>query len=116
MRERLLSWACLSSCRSRLDQLLTVCGSRGQDYSRDVGAALAGESRRQDWSDVEDCLPHVLAYLVQLPAGARSTKRGYQEWAREHPDAPASSSFDAHGGWERVRGLALDQMTHPLEN
>lgn len=81
-----------------------------------MGAALAGESRRQDWSDVEDCLPHVLAYLVQLPAGARSTKRGYQEWAREHPDAPASSSFDAHGGWERVRGLALDQMTHPLEN
>ena len=77
------------------------------DYSRPVDAALPGESRRQDWSDIEDCLPHVLAYLAQLPSGARSTKRGYQEWARERPDAPSSSSFDAHGGWGQVRSLAL---------
>lgn len=80
------------------------------DYSQDVGAARTGETRRQDWSRLEDCLPHVLAYLAQLAAGERSTKRGYQEWAREHPHAPSTSSFDAHGGWERVRGLALDQM------
>jgi hypothetical protein len=79
------------------------------DYSRAVGAALPGETRRQDWSDVEDCLPYVIAYLRQLRAGERSTKRGYQEWAREHPDAPSSSSFDAHSGWEKVRELALER-------
>jgi hypothetical protein len=81
------------------------------DYSRAVGAALPGETRRQDWSEVEDCVQHVVAYLAQLRTGERSTKRGYQEWAREHPDAPSSSSFDAHGGWERVRALALDRIT-----
>jgi hypothetical protein len=80
------------------------------DYSRAVGAALSGESRRQDWSNVEDCLPYVIAYLAQLRAGERSTKRGYQEWAREHPDAPSSSSFDRYGGWEGVRGAAQERM------
>ncbi|HTZ87561.1 MAG TPA: hypothetical protein VMB05_12910 [Solirubrobacteraceae bacterium] len=88
------------------------------DYSRAVGAALPGETRRQDWSDVEDCLPYVIAYLRQLRSGERSTKRGYQEWARERPEAPSSSSFDAHGGWDRVRALALARtiLSHPLRS
>jgi hypothetical protein len=77
------------------------------DYSQPIGAALPGEARRRDWSEVEDCLPHVIAYLAQLSAGERSTKRGYQQGAHAHPDAPSSSSFDTHGGWDRVRALAL---------
>jgi hypothetical protein len=80
------------------------------DYSRAVGAALPGETRQQDWSKIEDCLPYVIAYLRQLRAGERSTKRGYQEWAREQSDAPSSSSFDQHGGWERVRREAQARM------
>jgi hypothetical protein len=78
------------------------------DYGQSIGAALPDERRRRDWSEIEDCLPHVLAYLAQLPSGARSTKRGYQEWACEQKDAPTSSSFDQHGGWERLRRLALE--------
>jgi hypothetical protein len=80
------------------------------DYSLAVGAALLGESRRQDWSEIEDCLPHVIAYLAQLLAGTRSTKRGYHEWAREHSDAPSPSSFDNHGGWGHVRREAQVKM------
>lgn len=77
------------------------------DYSRDVGAARPGERRKQDWSQIEDCLPHVVAYLEQLGAGERSSKLGYAAWAREQPGAPSYSAFDAHGGWELVRSLAL---------
>ncbi len=77
------------------------------DYGKRVGAARPHEQRRRDWSNIEDCLPHVVAYLEQLPSGARSSKRSYQEWTREHPDAPSSSTFDQHGGWESVRRLTL---------
>jgi len=80
------------------------------DYSRDVGAALLGESRRRDWSDVDECLPYVIAYLEQLPGGGLSSKRGYQTWAHQRPDAPDYSAFDQHGGWERLRALAQDRL------
>jgi hypothetical protein len=76
------------------------------DYYCDVGAARAGERRRQDWSDIEDCLPHLIAYLEQLPPGARSSKKGYNDWALAVPGRPAYSAFDQHGGWGRVRALA----------
>jgi hypothetical protein len=79
------------------------------DYGRDVGAALLGEQRRRDWSNVEDCLPFIVAYLAE--AGGRSTKRGYQAWAYTHADAPHSSAFDQHdGGWGRLRALAHERI------
>ena len=77
------------------------------DYGKAVGAARRHEQRRRDWSDIEDCVSYVVAYLEQLPSGARSSKRDYQAWTREQADAPASSSLDQHGGWESVRRLAL---------
>jgi hypothetical protein len=86
------------------------------DYSRAAGASIPGEARRQDWSNVEDCLPYVIAYLAQFRAGERSTKRGYQEWTRKHPNAPSSSSFDQHGGWERVHGSALTEMASSYQS
>jgi hypothetical protein len=84
------------------------------DYARDVGAARPHENRRQDWSDITDCLPYVIAYLEQLPNGARSTKRDYQAWARKYPGAPSPSSFDWHGGWGRVRDLALERIARKV--
>jgi hypothetical protein len=84
------------------------------DYFRAVDAARPAEQRRRDWSDIEDCLPHVVAYLEQLPSGARSSQRGYQAWTREQADAPASSSLDQHGGWGFVRELALQRLQSEL--
>jgi hypothetical protein len=80
------------------------------DYTQPVGAALPGEQRRRDWSDLSECLPFIIAYLEQLPAGARSTRLGYADWARTQTEAPAYSCFDQHGGWERLRTLAYDQL------
>jgi len=81
------------------------------DYSQLVGAAMAGEQRRRNWSNVEDCLPFIMAYLTQLPSSARSTKRGYQAWAYTKADAPHPSAFDQHdGGWGRLRALAQARM------
>jgi len=80
------------------------------DYSVSVGAARPGERRRRDWSDIENCLPYVMAYLAQIPSGARSTKRGYQAWAREQADAPHPSAFDQHRGWGRLRALAQARL------
>lgn len=76
------------------------------DYTRPVGAALPDEQRRRTWSNINDCLPFVIAYLEQLPPGARSTKLGYADWTRTQPNAPSSSCLDQHGGWGRLRDLA----------
>jgi hypothetical protein len=73
--------------------------SQRPDYARNVGAARAGERRRRDWSHREDCVEVVILYLAELEPGARSTKRGYQDWASGRADAPSYSAFDAHGGW-----------------
>jgi hypothetical protein len=84
---------------------------RGQrpDYSRNVGAARAGERRRRDWSHIEDCVEIVMIYLTEL-RNVRSSKRGYQDWAADRADAPGYSAFDAHGGWGRVRAMALARL------
>jgi hypothetical protein len=79
------------------------------NYSRNVGAARAGEHRRRDWSHVEDCVEIVTIYLADL-GSRRSSKRSYQDWAAGRDDAPAYSAFDAHGGWGRVRELALERL------
>ncbi len=76
------------------------------DYSRDVGAAKPGEHLHHKWSDAGTCAAWVARYLEQLPKGARSTKRGYADWAKTHADAPVASTFDQHGGWEAVRRKA----------
>jgi hypothetical protein len=76
------------------------------NYAQPVGAGLSGEQRRHDWSDINDCLPFVIAYLEQLRSGERSSKLGYTDWARTQPGAPAYSCFDQHGGWQRLRALA----------
>ena len=79
--------------------------SERPDYSRNVGAAQAGERRRRDWSHIEDCVEIVMIYLSEL-ANVRSSKRSYQDWAAGREDAPAPSIFDQHGGWGAVRALA----------
>lgn len=84
--------------------------SERPDYAQPIGAALPGEQRRRDWSNINDCLPFVIAYLEQLPAGARSTKLGYADWERTHPDAPSPSCLDQHGGWNWLRTLAYERM------
>jgi hypothetical protein len=85
---------------------------RGQrpNYSHNVGAARIDERRRQDWSHVGDCVEIVMVYLDQLSARERSTKRNYSDWAADRDDAPSYSAFDAHGGWGRVRELALERF------
>jgi hypothetical protein len=80
------------------------------DYAQPIGASLPGEQRRRDWSNVNACLPFVIAYLEQLAPGARSSKLGYADWARTRPDAPHPSAFDQHGGWGRLREIALDDF------
>jgi hypothetical protein len=82
------------------------------DYSKDVGAARPGERRRHDWGKIEDCAAAVRAYLDQLPSGARSSKRGYQDWASARSDAPSYSAFDQHDGWGRVRALAHERTSN----
>lgn len=79
------------------------------DYAQNVGAARAGEHRREDWANIEDCIAHVLNYLRQLPSGERSTKRSYADWARTRAGSPGHSAFDKHGGWGHVRALALQR-------
>jgi hypothetical protein len=79
------------------------------DYWRNVGAARAGERRRQDWSHVGDCVEVVMIYLAELE-NVRSSKRDFQDWAADRDDAPAPSAFDQHGGWGRVRALALERL------
>jgi hypothetical protein len=85
--------------------------SERSDYARDLGAAYPGERRHlNDWSGIEDCVEHVRAYLEQLPAGVRSTKKSYNDWALARPGRPAYSAFDQHGGWGRLRELAQARM------
>jgi len=79
------------------------------NYARNVGAARAGERRRRDWTHVEDCVEIVTIYLTDR-GNRRSSKRDYQDWAAARDDAPAYSAFDAHGGWGRVRELALERL------
>ena len=83
-------------------------GKRAPDYSREVGAARAGERRRTKWTRAS-CASAVARYLAQLPARTRSTQRGYAEWAAEQPSgtAPAMSTILSLGGWEAVRREAL---------
>jgi hypothetical protein len=76
------------------------------NYSRNVGAARAGERRRRDWSHIEDCVEIVMIYLSEL-GSVRSSKRSYQDWAAGRDDASAPSIFDQHGGWGHVRALAM---------
>lgn len=88
-------------------RVVTHAGGRGKrapDYSRDVGAARSGEQRRRKWTRAS-CAAVVAQYLVQLPNGARSTQRGYADWANAQPRgaAPTMSTILEHGGWEAVR-------------
>jgi hypothetical protein len=48
------------------------------NYSRNVGAARAGERRRRDWSHIEDCVEIVMIYLTEL-GSHRSSNRGYRD-------------------------------------
>jgi hypothetical protein len=77
------------------------------DYGavRGASAAHANERRRTQWT-VANCVNAVARYLAHLPAGQRSTKRDYYDWARGQDDAPAPSIFDGRGGWEAIRRKA----------
>lgn len=79
------------------------------DYSKDVGAARPGERRAPRSYSIEDCVAAVMAYLAQVGVGERSTKLGYQAWAATQANAPSYSAFDQHGGWGRMRELALER-------
>jgi hypothetical protein len=88
-------------------RVVTRVGGRGHkapDYSVDVGAARVGERRLAKWTRA-DCAAAVARYLAQLPNGARSTERGYSDWAATQPQgtAPAMSTILALGGWEAMR-------------
>ncbi|HWY19503.1 MAG TPA: hypothetical protein VNY27_12435 [Solirubrobacteraceae bacterium] len=80
------------------------------DYTRNVGAAMPGETRQHKWDNVEDCIACVQRYLEQLPSGQRSGQRNYNVWAAGQDDAPENSAFKQHGGWEAVRRKALERI------
>ncbi|MGO9763612.1 MAG: hypothetical protein ACLP1Q_20360 [Solirubrobacteraceae bacterium] len=85
-------------------------GVKAPDYAVNVGAARPDEQRLNKWTE-ETCAAAVARYLAQLPAGQRSTKRGYDDWAKQQtPRAPASSNFDIRGGWETIRRKAIASL------
>ncbi|MGD0455905.1 MAG: hypothetical protein ABSB69_20145 [Solirubrobacteraceae bacterium] len=88
-------------------------GNKSPDYSRDVGAALPSERRRDKWSR-EDCVAWVVRYLVQLGPGERSTARGYSDWAASQELAPVLTTIKLHGSWEAVRREAQERLTGRL--
>ena len=78
-------------------------------YARNVGAALPGEHPIMGkWTRVK-CAAAVGRYLAQLPVGARSTQRGYTDWAATQPrgTVPAMPTIQEHGGWEAARREAI---------
>jgi hypothetical protein len=79
--------------------------TRTAHYSEDVGAARPGEQHIMGKWTREKCAAAAARYLAQLPNGARSTERGYADWAASEPGgtAPAMSTIQEHGGWEWVR-------------
>ncbi len=88
------------------------------DYTVNIGAAPPGEQRLNQWTG-DDCVAAVAHYLAQLPAGERSSKRDYDDWAKQQtPRAPASSNFDncERGGWEAVRRKAIATHENGKEN
>jgi hypothetical protein len=90
-------------------------GVKAPDYTANVGAARPGERRLNQWTE-EACVVSVQRYLAQLPSGKRSSKRGYDDWAkRQNPRAPASSNFDPRGGWESIRRRAIANLTNSEE-
>jgi hypothetical protein len=80
-------------------------GNKAPDYSADVGAALPGERRRDEW-DRDACVAAIGRYLAQLRPGERSTSRGYRDWASAQEHAPAMTTIQLHGGWETLRRQA----------
>jgi hypothetical protein len=85
--------------------------SERPDYSRDVGAALSGESRAKSaWSDHDEVLAWVARYLVELKPRERASQRAYDAWARQHNGAPWASVLERHGGWVAVRKEAWERI------
>jgi hypothetical protein len=83
-------------------------GHRAPDYSADVGAAVPGERRRDEWGR-DSCVAAIGRYLAQLKPGERSTSRGYRDWASAQEHAPAMTTIQLHGGWEALRREAQGQ-------
>jgi hypothetical protein len=79
--------------------------TRTAHYGQDVGAARPGEQRIMGKWTREKCAAAVACYLAQLPKGARSTERGYADWAASQPrdSVPAMATIQEYGGWEWVR-------------
>ena len=84
-------------------------GNQAPDYSLDVGAALPGERRTDEW-DRDSCVAAVARYVAQLGPGERSTSRGYRDWASRQEHAPVMTTIQRHGGWEAVRRAALNTL------
>jgi hypothetical protein len=87
--------------------------TRTSHYGRNVGAARAGEHRVMGKWTHGKCAAAVARYLAQLPVGARSTERGYTDWAATQPrgTVPTMSTIQEHGGWEAVRREANEQCS-----
>ncbi len=82
-----------------------------RDYSRNVGAARTGEElHKRRWADADTCTAWIARYLAELGPGQRSTVRGYDDWARTQPGAPRASKFGQHGGWEKLRRKAQQNV------
>jgi hypothetical protein len=77
------------------------------DYSRNVGAARPGEEPyKRKGRDPAVCVTWIARYIAELGTRERSTKCGYEAWARRHPGAPRAPTFARHGGWEKLRRKA----------
>jgi hypothetical protein len=66
--------------------------SERPDYAKPVGAGRPEERRPRSWTSIDKCLSHVTAYLGQLPTGERSTRDGYERWAKQQNAASRSAS------------------------
>jgi hypothetical protein len=81
------------------------------DYTKDVGAGRPSDPRaKRNWSNIEDCLPHVVRYLEELPPGAVAARGSYRSWEIRQKDAPADRSFQQHGGWSKMLSLAQAKL------
>jgi hypothetical protein len=87
--------------------------SKRPDYSLDVGVARAGESPHWGrWRDPGICVDWIARYIAAVGPGERSTQRGYKDWARKRSGAPNAATFEAHGGWTKLRRLAQERACH----
>jgi hypothetical protein len=78
------------------------------DYTRDVGAALPGDTKTPRWDDVEECIAWIVEFLKAMP-GEIPTASRYNDWANEgheNDKGPipvlGQRALKKHGGWRSL--------------